>query len=168
MIYNLTLETPSIDVTLKIMSSYHWLHVYYYYYCYFGLVLYTSSFPNSLSDWATLVRWSVSRFHSSTQQVGRWYSTRFITIILFKNKGIFCDSVSLCAAFLMEQLHVALKPVMEVPLLLTRNEVRTHFPAFSIQLAVSLREYEILSFNKKMSPVEFVGYKCLHTHYEIL
>ncbi|XP_060798450.1 putative short-chain dehydrogenase/reductase family 42E member 2 isoform X5 [Neoarius graeffei] len=28
------------------------------------------------------------------------------------------------AAFLMEQLHVALRPVLEIPLLLTRNEVR--------------------------------------------
>ncbi|KAI5607298.1 putative short-chain dehydrogenase/reductase family 42E member 2, partial [Silurus asotus] len=28
------------------------------------------------------------------------------------------------AAFLMEQLHVALRPIMEIPLLLTRNEVR--------------------------------------------
>ncbi|KAI4896398.1 hypothetical protein NFI96_017128 [Prochilodus magdalenae] len=34
------------------------------------------------------------------------------------------------AAVLMERLHVALRPIVEIPLLLTRNEVSTPFPFF--------------------------------------
>lgn len=98
-----------------------------------------SSFLSSSRDWATLVRWSVSQFHSSTQQVGHISSE--INVITIPNENQHLEWVyhdlmvwRVCAAFLMEQLHVALRPVVKVPLLLTRNEVKTHLFLYSVVL----------------------------------
>ncbi|XP_053469311.1 putative short-chain dehydrogenase/reductase family 42E member 2 [Ictalurus furcatus] len=50
------------------------------------------------------------------------------------------------AAFLMEQLHVALRPVMEIPLLLTRNEVRNIAVSHTFRIEKARKE---LGFSPK-------------------